>query len=47
MFHLQDVFRRALDVRGDPVPMERTEQQRSQDQQIESSLDDIPVRHGR
>ena len=47
MFHLQDVLGRALDVRGDPVAMERTEQQRPQNQQIEGPLDDLPVRHGR
>jgi hypothetical protein len=29
------------------VTVERAEQQRSQDQQLQGALDDLPVRHGR
>ena len=47
VLHLQNVFGRALNVLGDPVAVEWTEQQGSQDQQLESALDDLPIWHGR
>jgi hypothetical protein len=47
VFHLEDVVRRALDVRRDSVAVKRAQEQRSQDQQIERALYDFPFGHGR
>jgi hypothetical protein len=43
MLDLQDVLGSALDMFGNPVAVERAEQESSQDQQLKSALNDIPI----
>src|SRR5687768_18208241 len=47
MLDLEHVLGRALNVLGDAVAMHRSEQQRAEDEEIESALDNSPFMHGR